>query len=69
MLAITRSRVKPKQCTPNILPCHIRHNGPIKVTRRHWDPTVEGDGTCTAYFRGRKLRGRRIGMPDGYRGA
>ena len=79
MLAITPLTRKRKLVTPNLLPTSIKHNGPVDAGKRYWDPTPdssqEQDGsvngnsdTSTAYFRGRKLRGRRVKLPDGYEG-
>jgi len=68
MLAI-KPQDSQKKVTPNILPCTIKHNGPISAAQRYWNPTLEADGTSTAYFRGRKLQGRKIALPEGYQGA
>lgn len=68
MLSIT-SQEKQKKVIPNVLPCAIKHNGPISAAERYWNPTTEADGTSMAYFRGRKLQGRKIALPEGYRGA
>ncbi|KAG9631613.1 hypothetical protein KCU95_g8746, partial [Aureobasidium melanogenum] len=72
MLAIKRSEKTPTS-TVNVLPCRIQHNGPVHASTRHWTPEISSDGnqnsTATAYFRGRKLNGRVLGLPDGYRGA
>ncbi|KAJ5432359.1 uncharacterized protein N7458_011515 [Penicillium daleae] len=63
--------------TPNILPCRIHHDGPIESTDRFWIPQTDEKGTHhsishdnkqTAYFRGRRLRGRRVAIPEGYQG-
>src|SRR3989442_1225924 len=36
---------------PHILPCRIHRDGPVKVSRRYWDPTVEnGDGARMIFF-------------------
>ncbi|KAJ5598106.1 hypothetical protein N7537_008190 [Penicillium hordei] len=56
------------QCTPNIIPCRIHHDGPIDSLDRYWTVKDEKDNTQTVYFRGRKLRGRRVTLPDGYQG-
>ncbi|PWY92895.1 ribonuclease H2 subunit C [Aspergillus heteromorphus CBS 117.55] len=58
------------QFTPNILPCRIRHDGPVETLDRYWTPeSDENDKNLqTAYFRGRKLRGRRVAIPEGYEG-
>ncbi|KAK3709503.1 hypothetical protein LTR37_010876 [Vermiconidia calcicola] len=70
MLAIN-STTSTKKFTPNLLPCAIKHNGPVKTHPRYWSPAHDDNdakSTSTAYFRGRKLRGRRLKVPDGYRG-
>lgn len=91
MLKLSKSKDgAQKQCTPNILPCRIHHDGPVDAAPRYWAPktakgqfsvasrlhppqtTIRGlyisDGKPEAYFRGRKLRGREIDVPKGYRG-
>ncbi|KAL8812700.1 MAG: hypothetical protein Q9223_000500 [Gallowayella weberi] len=35
---------------------------------RYWDPTTDKDGHPEGYFRGRKLKGREVSLPVGYRG-
>lgn len=68
MLAINPSSTT-KKVTPNILPCAITHNGPVNAESRYWSPTQDADASSsTAYFRGRKLRGRTLKVPDGYQG-
>ncbi|MCJ1231558.1 hypothetical protein MMC12_008235 [Toensbergia leucococca] len=68
MLAI-QSKSGPKDvCTPNILPCRIHHDGPVAASSRHWAPEISEDGKNTAYFRGRKLLGREVKIPKGYKG-
>lgn len=59
-----------RKVTPNILPCAIKHNGPIKVTKRYWSPTTTNGVSeqHTTYLRGRKLLGRKIRVPEGYQG-
>ncbi|KAJ5195267.1 Ribonuclease H2 subunit C [Penicillium cinerascens] len=55
--------------TPNILPCRIHHDGPIDSTDRFWTPETDArDNNQSSYFRGRKLRGRRVTIPEGYTG-
>ncbi|KAJ5779196.1 Ribonuclease H2 subunit C [Penicillium paradoxum] len=57
------------QCTPNIIPCRVHHDGPIDSLGRYWTPVKdEKDNTETVHFRGRKLRGRRVALPEGYQG-
>lgn len=67
MLAINRSDPAAK-VTPNLLPCAIKHNGPVNAAERYWKPEVDKDGHDTAYFRGRKLRGKTVQVPEGYSG-
>ncbi|KAL4980843.1 ribonuclease H2 non-catalytic subunit-domain-containing protein [Aspergillus desertorum] len=57
-------------CTPNILPCRIHHDGPVQSVNRYWTPTTDAkdEDLQTAYFRGRRLRGRRVQIPKGYEG-
>lgn len=80
-----------ENCTPNILPCRIHHDGFVGSLERFWDPVSDEKGKrCvkhtesffpqssaniqvderlqTAYFRGRRLRGRRVVIPEGYQG-
>src|SRR5947207_1269662 len=93
MLALQRQQKEPlEKCSPNVLPCRIHYDGPSKVTKRFWSPSLEignrttwrgedtqfrfflyhadvaPDKTRTAYFRGRKLRGRPVNLPEGYEG-
>ncbi|OJJ88145.1 ribonuclease H2 subunit C [Aspergillus glaucus CBS 516.65] len=57
-------------CTPNILPCRIHHDGPVDSLQRYWAPAAdnEDENLQISHFRGRKLRGRRVAIPDGYQG-
>ena len=32
-----------KQCTPNLLPCRVHHDGPVEASTRYWAPE-NGDG-------------------------
>ncbi|OJD19394.1 hypothetical protein AJ78_00664 [Emergomyces pasteurianus Ep9510] len=66
----TASDQEGSSITPNILPCRIHHDGPVHISSRYWKPVFD-DGntdTATAYFRGRRLRGRRVLIPQGYQG-
>ncbi|KAE8354620.1 ribonuclease H2 non-catalytic subunit-domain-containing protein [Aspergillus coremiiformis] len=56
--------------TPNILPCRIHHDGPVPRLNRYWrsEADEKDKNLRTAYFRGRKLRGRRVAIPEGYEG-
>jgi len=67
MLAIHSTNAD-KQVTPNVLPCAIKHNGPVSAAERYWNPSTEQDGTTTSFFRGRKLRGKKVALPEGYEG-
>jgi ribonuclease H2 subunit C len=71
MLAIQPSNNgSTKKVIPNILPCAIKHNGPVNASPRYWDPQEDDseNKASTVYFRGRKLRGRRVDVPEGYTG-
>lgn len=69
MLAIKKSENNTPSCAVNILPCRIQHNGPVNASTRHWTPEASDDGKSnTAYFRGRKLNGTVVELPDGYKG-
>lgn len=58
-----------RKLTPNILPCSIHHSGPIPTHKRYWGPSPpDNNGARTTYFRGRKLRGRTVKVPEGYQG-
>ena len=67
MLAIQSTSTN-KSATPNILPCTIKHSGPVSSDPRYWNPSTEQDGTSTSFFRGRKLRGKKIPLPKAYQG-
>ena len=67
MLAIQSTSTN-KSVTPNILPCTIKHSGPVSSDPRYWNPSTEQDGTSTSFFRGRKLRGKKIPLPEAYQG-
>lgn len=56
------------QCMPNLLPCRIHHEGPVDASPRYWAPERAKDGNLESYFRGRKLRGQELDLPQGYRG-
>jgi len=73
MLAINPPATAPRKLAPNCLPCAINHNGPVPAPERYWKPSVDsdsadGDKHPTSYFRGRKLRGRVVKVPEGYQG-
>ncbi|KAA8571359.1 hypothetical protein EYC84_000677 [Monilinia fructicola] len=61
-----------KKYSPNLMPCRINHTAPIKVDKRYWDPKVirnrRGKEELVAYFRGRRLIGRKVKVPEGWRG-
>ncbi|KAL8997201.1 MAG: hypothetical protein Q9169_003467 [Polycauliona sp. 2 TL-2023] len=70
MLSIQSRKTEksPQDCTPNLLPCRINHDGPVNASRRYWAPESDKDGNLEAYFRGRKLKGREVTLPKGYKG-
>ncbi|KAI9878159.1 MAG: hypothetical protein M1830_001728 [Pleopsidium flavum] len=68
MLSIQSKTEQPQKCTPNVLPCRVHHNGPANATERYWSPSTDADGKKVAYFRGRKLDGKCVKIPDDYRG-
>lgn len=68
MLAIQRSTGNETACTPNFLPCAIKHNGIVNASQRYWKPEADDAGKHAAYFRGRKLEGRLVKLPEGYQG-
>lgn len=69
-LSISRISTTSPKCSLNVLPCHINHTGPVDASSRYWRPTPDVDDTSveTSYFRGRKLRGRKVAVPEGYEG-
>ncbi|KAL6719137.1 hypothetical protein ACLMJK_003374 [Lecanora helva] len=82
------SKQDSSQCTPNLLPCRIHHDGPVDASPRYWNPErskgrnsiILSKGTLAdrishtaddgpeAYFRGRKLKGKIVKLPEGYEG-
>ncbi|WEW57780.1 hypothetical protein PRK78_003247 [Emydomyces testavorans] len=70
MFALRPSEKSTSSLLPNILPCRIHHDGAVNVSLRHWSPVTDekNPDLATAYFRGRKLRGRRVTLPKGYHG-
>ncbi|KAK9472992.1 ribonuclease H2, subunit C [Dipodascopsis tothii] len=61
----------------HVLPCHIEYDGPAAL-ERYWrveplpaaevPPDAVGDAFQLAYFRGCRLLGRRVALPEGYIG-
>lgn len=56
------------KATANLLPCRINHDGSVEPVDSFWNPRTGEDGTRTAFFRGRKLQGKTVKLPEGYRG-
>ncbi|KAJ3495335.1 hypothetical protein NLG97_g3465 [Lecanicillium saksenae] len=54
--------------TANLLPCRIQHDGSIDPVGAYWKPVDCADNTKEAYFRGRRLQGKALPLPEGYRG-
>ncbi|KAK6363490.1 hypothetical protein TWF730_000922 [Orbilia blumenaviensis] len=60
----------------NVLPCRIKYTGSASSSRQLWNPTTQPANpdnnasveTHTSYFRGRKLAGTKLVVPDGYQG-
>ncbi|OAR01239.1 hypothetical protein LLEC1_07614 [Akanthomyces lecanii] len=57
-----------KKMTANLLPCRVHHDGSIDPVGAYWMPTDSTDDSKEAYFRGRKLKGKTLPLPEGYRG-
>lgn len=57
-----------KKQTANLLPCRIHHDGLVDPVGAYWKPTDSTDNSKEAYFRGRKLHGKTLSLPRGYRG-
>ncbi|KAI0396735.1 ribonuclease H2, subunit C [Xylariaceae sp. FL0594] len=57
-----------RKATLNLLPCRIHHDGAVSPCETFWHPTKTTDNTQTAYFRGRKLQGKAVKLPEGYYG-
>ncbi|POS84854.1 hypothetical protein EPUL_002452 [Erysiphe pulchra] len=67
MLAIKKGKVEKRKYTVNILPCLINHDGPFTTSKRYWNPVDQPDGLSVAFFRGKKLHGKRLRLPERYR--
>ncbi|WYZ45094.1 hypothetical protein EsH8_VIII_000410 [Colletotrichum jinshuiense] len=59
---------KKVKAVANLLPCRIHHDGPVGEAQSFWNPTKSDDGKPIAYFRGRKLHGTTVKLPEQYRG-
>jgi hypothetical protein len=63
-----RKNYKHQKIDAHALPCKIYHNGSVDA-RKRWKPERSEDGTTlTNHFRGRKLHGRMIKLPENYEG-
>lgn len=40
----TKDNESLRNCTPNILPCRIHHDGPVKSLNRYWMPIADDKG-------------------------
>lgn len=56
------------QCAVNLIPCRIQHTGPTKITKRYWTPSPISPQETAAYFRGRRLKGTIVKLPDTMQG-
>lgn len=54
------------QLPPCILPCHVKYSGPAPVADFFKIETTATNDHCEAYFRGRKLVGTTVNVPDQY---
>ncbi|KAK1700178.1 ribonuclease H2 non-catalytic subunit-domain-containing protein [Colletotrichum godetiae] len=68
ILSIQSNDSAKTKATVNLLPCRIHHNGPVGDANTYWNPTKSEDGKTVAYFRGRKLHGTTVNLPEQYRG-
>lgn len=66
MLAIQKTQ-RGENVSVNALPCKLHYNGPVDAATR-FKPQENSEGVPTAYFRGRKLLGRKVQLPEGYEG-
>ncbi|PYI28380.1 ribonuclease H2 subunit C [Aspergillus indologenus CBS 114.80] len=66
----TETQPSTDRFTPNILPCKIHYDGPVTTLNRYWEPQADEKekDVQIAYFRGRRLKGRRVAIPEGYEG-
>ncbi|KAI0131813.1 ribonuclease H2 non-catalytic subunit-domain-containing protein [Xylariales sp. AK1849] len=69
MLTVSTDRATQRTAQLHLLPCRIHHDGDIDTTESYWDPAENQDNMKTAYFRGRKLHGKTISLPEGYYGS
>jgi len=71
MISIQRANAGQKT-TAHLLPCHIHYDGKDHDVQRFFkvkdDADNDGRARKTAYFRGRKLEGALVSLPDGYEG-
>ncbi|KAF3218069.1 hypothetical protein TWF679_001479 [Orbilia oligospora] len=73
MISIKSSSNAP-EAKANIIPCRIKYTGPASSSRQLWNPTSQTSTdptpveTHTSYFRGRRLVGTKLVVPDGYQG-
>ncbi|PHH92096.1 hypothetical protein CDD83_8947 [Cordyceps sp. RAO-2017] len=54
---------------PNLLPCRIHHTGSVDPVPQYWATSqLQGGSVVIAHFRGRKLHGRTMTLPEQYEG-
>ncbi|RYO80061.1 hypothetical protein DL766_008315 [Monosporascus sp. MC13-8B] len=58
-----------KKAQVHLLPCRVHHDGNVGPVESFWSPTEGQDGEKTTYFRGRKLHGKTMKLPEGYHGS
>ncbi|KAB5571990.1 ribonuclease H2, subunit C [Coniochaeta sp. 2T2.1] len=68
MLSVSSQEQPRPKTTAHLLPCRVHYDGPVEPAQSYWSPTEKDDGTRVSYFRGRKLHGKAVKLPEGYRG-
>ncbi|RYP47596.1 hypothetical protein DL768_006382 [Monosporascus sp. mg162] len=58
-----------KKAQVHLLPCRVHHDGNVDPVESFWSPRESQDGQKNAYFRGRKLHGKTMKLPEGYHGS
>ncbi|GJN70620.1 ribonuclease H2 non-catalytic subunit [Purpureocillium lilacinum] len=69
ILAIERDAAsRSTKAVPNLLPCRIHHNGSVDPVASYWNPERAEGSASVAYFRGRKLKGTAVSVPNDFEG-
>ncbi len=59
---------EPAAAEAHLLPCEVQYSGPAPVSAYFKPSPLPDQGTHGAAFRGRKLLGRTVALPEGYTG-